>query len=137
MGREGRRSRDGVVLEGWVDPPSGIEGIGWCQRGGRTSITIPTKLKTSSSKGGPGVHPQIFLASAVANDAFQCHLGSYSNTPTLQKIFLFGFTLISRMILGVGKSLKLDLSLKILIPEFEHTMIHVCEWSTFKGSPPC
>ncbi len=33
-GREGRRSRDGVVLDGRIDPSSWLEDMGWCQRGG-------------------------------------------------------------------------------------------------------
>ena len=52
------------------------------------------------------------LVSRVAIGAFQCHFGSlYSNTPTpspLKKI-LFRFTLISRMVLGVGKKSEIRL----------------------------
>ncbi len=67
-------------------------------------------LFQGGSGGGPP--PEIILASEVANGAFQCHFGSlYSNTSTpspLKKI-LFRFTLISRMVLGVGKKSEIRL----------------------------
>ena len=47
------------------------------------------------------------------------HVHSSASAHTLSKKCLIRFTLISRMVLGVGKSLKSDLSLKIVVPDFK------------------
>ncbi len=89
-----------------------------------------TPNETSSSKEG-------LWPSVVGNGALQCHFGSlYSKYPypLSYKKNLFRFTLISRMVMGVEKSLKSDLSLKILIPEVPE----VHEWQcNFRLLPNC
>ncbi len=67
---------------------------------------LRTWNETSSFGEVWGSSPRNFLASWVANGAFQCAFGL---PPPLQKNFLFRFTLISRMVLGVGKRSEIRL----------------------------
>ncbi len=57
-------------------------------------------------RGISGSSPGKFLNSKAESDAFQCFSGHFSQIPIPPlslKIFLFRFTLISRMVLGDGK----------------------------------
>ncbi len=69
-----------------------------------------------SRRGVWGTSPRKLLDLRAASGAFQWFLGHFTQMliPLTPKKFLFRFTLISRMVLGVGKSLKSDLRLKIL-----------------------
>ncbi len=74
------------------------------------------QLKHPLPRGVWGPHPEMFWL--LGSEMVHSSAILYSNTPTppLQKFVLSRFTLISRMVLVLEKSLKSDLSLRILIP---------------------